>query len=875
MEDIRVKQPAQPTTPAPLETGSENPNDSPIGVYAPFPYSPEPFADLSEGAKNTLMHLDEIASKSDVAARRLEIEQCWEAIHFDRGYQHLLRGKYGGWQLPGSITDFDSRNRKGHEGGGSGIYETNVYGPKGDIIVSALSREDPKQEFFPSNPEYAPDILAAEEAEKFKLIWQRNINMHALLVDIARIFWNEDRCLLWTRYEINGQKYGFEEDVLSDEYLESILSDDTGQEGQIDDKEGLESPPVSGEENLAEEANKPNTVTADTVRQAGSGKKPLGKEITTAHGKLDHKVPMCFEYLSDMPWVQLRSEIDVAVARATFPWVADKIHVDAGGSREAETQLDRIARENVRQAVLGAFVTGDSLARHCTVGYTWFRPSFFMDESISDDIRAELLEEFPNGCLLATVGRCFAFARNENMDEHLVLGHSMAGKGQNRRALGMALIAVQKRINDWVDLMDDFFKRTVPKKWYNSDVFDLEAIAKQPNTPGSSGPFLPQPGLTTPEQYIMVEPTPQPQTVLPDFCKWFITSLSEEISGALPSLFGAATNTDTVGGIEIQRDQALQRMGCPWSYIEDMFAESALQAVKCAKECREGKNIAENIPNYGRVIVNTSNLVAGSVLCFPENNPSFPESWEQRQNRLMELVNVSTQNPQMAQWLFSTSNLPILADGIRMKQFKVPGAGSVTKQKAEFEVLLRSKPVDNPKLLTMEKALQDAVEGIQKSKESGIPVPPEAQQVVEQLTTQVQQLKTVQPKVSTVPVPQDESELHAVEAQICFDWMNSAEGQKFKNGTPQQRAGFMNVYLHWKEHVAMAQQIAAKNAPPEKPPSESISAQLDKLPPNVAVQILQKQGIKVSNEDFAQFDKAKLQEKVASKAIPEALKNQQ
>jgi hypothetical protein len=54
----------------------ESPNDSPLGVYSAFPYSPEPFADLSDTARGALLGLDDIASKADVAARRLETEQA-------------------------------------------------------------------------------------------------------------------------------------------------------------------------------------------------------------------------------------------------------------------------------------------------------------------------------------------------------------------------------------------------------------------------------------------------------------------------------------------------------------------------------------------------------------------------------------------------------------------------------------------------------------------------------------------------------------------------------------------------------------------------------------------------------------------------------
>jgi hypothetical protein len=845
----------------------ELPEDSPLGVYAAFPWSNEPFADLSDKAKAALMALDDIASKMDIAARRLEIEQAWEACHFDRGYQHLFKARNGGWELPGDSTGFGAKKQQNF----NGVYNTNVYGSKGDIIVAALSREVPKQEFFPANPEWGPDIVAAEEADKFKLIWARNNNLHSLLVDCSRIFWNEDRLLLWTRYELNGQKYGFEEEnataptVPQDELKPAPLEPTTGQEG-LDEVIAEETTPKSmgdGEELLGEDVM--SAATEGTPTKESASKKPLGREVTTAHGKLDHKCPISVDNLSAMPFVQLNFDLDVSVVKATLPWMAEKVRTGGG---DASTELDRIARENVRQAVLGAFVTGDSQQRHCTLKFTWMRPSFFHDDAVDSDARAELLEKLPNGCMMARAAGEFAFARNESMDNHLAIAHPTSGKGQNRRSMGASLISIQKRINDWVDLLDDFFKRTVPKKWMNSEAFDVQAIKTSTNVPGSIGPFLPQPGLTTAEQYIMVEPTPQPQASLPDFIKWFITALSEEISGALPSLFGAATNTETVGGIAIQRDQALQRVGCPWNNIQDVFAEAARQAVLCARDCRDGKKVTQNIPGAGSVSVNTANL-AGNVLCFSESDSAFPESWAQREQKLMNMVDASGTNPALQSWLFSPANIPALADGLRMKAFKIPGATSVSKQKNEFEVLLRSGPMPNPQVLQAKRSLEKAHADLVAQQQPGQDIDPEMQQKMEQGVQMAQQLP---PEVSTIPVAQDESELHAIEADVCFQWMNSSEGQKFKNGTPKQRAAYENVHLHWAEHTAMAKKIAAANAPPEKPPSESLSAAIDKLPPNAAIQALAKMGIKATAQDYAQHAEEQVQQAVQKKAIPQALK---
>lgn len=842
--------------------GQESPNDTPVGIYSPFPYSPEPFAELSEEAKGALLTLDSIATRSDSAARRMEVEQAWEALHFERGYQHLLRGKRGGWELPGPGSGFGAKDQKNH----NSIYDTNVYGPKGDIIVAALSREVPKVEFFASNPEYGPDIIAAEEAERFKEIWSRNNNLHALLVDCARIFWNEDRVLLWTRYELNGQEYGFEDEPEAPTVPEDLLNppdaEPTGQEaeGEVLDEETSE--PSEGDPSTGTEEG------MDDILGEATSRKPLGRERTTAHGKLDHKCPISVDEVRDMSYVQLSLDYDVSYVRGMFPWISEKIQPGSDGI--SDTQLDRIARQNVRQAVLGAYVTGDSLARQTTVKFTWFRPSYFLDREVSDAARAELLENFPDGCLLARAGTEYAFSRNESLDKHISIGHPSSGKGQNRRAMGSALISVQKRINDWVDLLDDFFKRTVPKKWYNADAFDMEAMKKDPNIPGSSGPFMPQPGMATADQYVMVEPTPQPQAALGDFIKWFITSLSEEISGALPSLFGAATGENTATNGMLQNSSALQRIGCPWNNIQDLFACAAKQAVECAAECRDGKNITQNIEGRGVLSVNTANLLRGSVLCYAESNPAFPESWQQREAKLMTMIDNSSTNPALAQWLMSPENLPALADGIRMKMFKIPGASSITKQKAEMELLLRAAPVDNPQLLQVTQALDQAKQGIAESMGSGQPIPPQAPAVMQQME---QAAKSLPPKVSSLPVAQDESELHVVEAAQCFEWMNSSEGQKFRFGNPKQQAAFENVKLHWSEHVAMAKKIAAANAPPpaQKPPSESISIDPSKMPPPVAVQALAKAGIIATPDMFAQHTETQLQDAVAKKAIPHAL----
>jgi hypothetical protein len=211
----------------------------------------------------------------------------------------------------------------------------------------------------------------------------------------------------------------------------------------------------------------------------------------------------------------------------------------------------------------------------------------------------------------------------------------------------------------------------------------------------------------------------------------------------------------------------------------------------------------------------------------------------------------------------------MLQAGLRLKSFKVPGATSITKQKFEMEVLLRSGPMPNPKLAQIQQILDQAATEMQAKQAQGLPPDPKELAAV----MQMQQLqKTLPPTVSTVPVAQDESELHALEAAQVFEWMNSTEGQKFANGNPAQRAAFENAHVHWQEHMTVAKQIAAANAPPQKPPSESLSVDVSKMPADVAVQALAKMGIKATPDDFAQHEAKQLDSKIKAKVIPESLK---
>jgi hypothetical protein len=337
MTEMNFKSPVEVDVSEPKPEKAEKNWGDEIGQHSAFDWTPEPMyidgdviipdefdddgdrdtSPLSEEARNALMDLDTIAEKSDIAPRRVEVEQAWKANHYDRGYQFLLHNKKGGWSFPGS-----GQYSANAQWTLANVYHTNVYGEKGEIITAAISREVPKVEFFPANVTYGPDQDMSDVSDDLKDIWAKNNNLHALLQDTAKLFWTDDRVLHWTRYELNGEEYGYEE-----EEQPTVPEDEQNPPDQPDGSEGSTE--------YQEENKSPVNKSAP--------KRPRGRVVTGSFGKLDHIVPLNVDCRAKMASVAIYEDRDVALVKAQFPWMRDKI--TGGGDGTGETEFARIARE--------------------------------------------------------------------------------------------------------------------------------------------------------------------------------------------------------------------------------------------------------------------------------------------------------------------------------------------------------------------------------------------------------------------------------------------------------------------------------------------------------------------------------------------------
>lgn len=789
------------------------------GVLAGVEWSPEPDVELSDSEIAAVKDLCTKACKRDYPARLIEVIQAWEAALFYRGFQFLIPRRGGGWIIPGESTGYGPSMQMD-----LALLPTNIYSAHAQIIISSLTRSVPNTRFQAQNPTDDAQITAADSADKYIKVFIRNNDMVMVQTDASRYLWNDGRFLYWTRFVRDGQKFGWKEDDERDD----IVPENEPPEGQTAEAAGTataEPSETEGGDVVEQAAEEGQEETEGTEEETEEFPKrtPNGQEVVTAHGKLEVKlVPMMANDIEEVDVVQYETEVDIARAKGMFPSKAEEIR--AGGNSVTEGEIARIARQNVKLGMQSTYITSDSTSQDTTIQRTWFRPSYLMHVQ-NKAVRDELVKKFPDGMKVIYAGETFISAKNESMDDCWALGQAYSGDGQNRNALGTSYIPAQKRLNNWLDLMNDVFVRTIPTKWMDNKVFNVEALRNQTNVPGDIRPFKRQQGVPFTE-LCWVEPAVQVNQSLPDFVKEYSGPLAELLTGAYPALAGGNTDTDTFRGMALQRDQALGRLGQTWHSIKNATAVSARQAVRWAAKCRDN-SINEKIPG-GEVIRLEVNDLRANILCYAESDENFPESYPQKQQRAIGFFQDSAKNPAMQEVLYNPANLKFLKTMVALPELFIPQVTSYEKQLGEIEILLKNKPVPNPQVV-------EGMAKIEQLKKQN--VDPAA---LEQAEMQLQQLEQQNPATSSIEVDPivDDS---ATEAMACWQYLNSPEGRKAKKNNPM---GYENVRLHFIAHTDAAAQKAAQNAPPpqQKPPSVSVNYK-DVADQGEADQILAKAGI--------------------------------
>lgn len=746
-----------------------------LGLYAPFEISPEDMygpEEMGEDAVSAIKAMVDGSGKYEEAARIWEVVQAAEARLFDRGYQWLTNSQSGGSWVIAGTG--------GNAGVGAGAITQQDRGRMWSLNMYGARKDKINAALTVKDPE--PEFFPKQPESALDQRFSDESDKYKYL-------WKQATNVRSLCTKIGGLFYTDDRVAL---ITDSIL---------------------------------------DMQR-----KEPGIQEITRAYGKLEFRVPMSIDEEEGLPWCCRERELDLAIAKEKYSWIAEKVSGGAAGDGGTIARQCRLTVRNAIQNQTSGYNTSSS-NRAVTEVTWWVRPSQYRD--VPDEaLRNQLRDMFKDGMRIVTVGGEFAYCRNEKMDDCVIILYSRDGTGQNRRAIGTNNLTTQKVLNYDFSLAQRYLSN-VPRRVHDVNKINSEAITLQKDDPHKSFPVA-RDAQEDVHSYFGTEDLPGCPPELMAAIESLMDGIPEALDGASPSMFGQDTNTDTVGGITIQRDQALQVFGTPYNAMNWGIAISCGNAAKWAGKNRQG-TASGMVPGVGRISVDFSALANGDAYCFPEADSGFPESEAEKEQRLKDFIDAGGV-PNVMTACADPSNYEAANRATKRFGITIPGTDSVRKQQEEFEIILKTAPQPNPALIQAQAQMQQSMQHAQTDPQAAQEAQsPQGQTAMQQVQDAISQIP---PLVSSVPVEQDASVNHTIEAAVCFNKINSPEGQKLKREQPPM---FQNLMLHWQGHTDMAQKLAPPPAMPEVKPGVTLA--VDKLGPEAQSAVLQKEyGIIVAPE---------------------------
>ncbi|HUK53084.1 MAG TPA: hypothetical protein VL099_07325, partial [Candidatus Binatia bacterium] len=723
---------------------------------------------LPEPLQQALRGLVDELARENIYARRQEIRKVRQARLFWQGKQYIW------WSERDQAfhTPFDSSWTQSADAGADMPryqYVTNIYQPFGLTLMAALSQNVPQTRLFPESPTDERDITTAAAGTKVIEYLERSNDARTLLQDTAFYLYTDGKVGGYVRYVVDGQRFGFKlQDVF--EEAEAVLTpakaqcpecgwcgtgipaSPPGSETRAGQSHGA-APAISSSEQGAGEAERNECLSrcpqcgaelaeqdftpAETVRvprRAGVERLPAGQEVISIIGALELKTPLWAREQHEFPYLIWSVEAHISKLKAAYPQAAEKI---SAGGLGGDQEYERIARLSVAQGSTLVEQTGDVLANLVTYQRAWLRPWAFY--ALDDQqTREELLRLFPDGCYVAFAGETYCESRNENMDDHWRVLHAMPGDGQDRPALGEALISVQERLNDLGNIAIETYEYGIPATYVDAEMIDLEALEEQSSTPGAMYPVHPRPGQPVGAGFYA---TPQ-AALSPDLLRHMsdlFGPVAQFLTGAFPALFGGEMeNQKTATGYAMARDQAMGRLGLPWGRIRRFYSDLMLLGLECFRRNRVEDLELPVVGSSGDWSAETVHLadLAGRVRVYPESDENFPVSWTQQRQALLQLLQLLGNDPTFKQTMNDPENMAVLKRLVGLNDLALPGDEARVKQFREIEQLL----TEPPQIFT------DSLTGALR----------------------------IEPSIRPDVFADD----HAAELATCRRWMSSADGQR-------------------------------------------------------------------------------------------------
>jgi hypothetical protein len=447
---------------------------------------------------------------------------------------------------------------------------------------------------------------------------------------------------------------------------------------------------------------------------------PKQNETARVWGALEARVlPLTANSLDEVDAVVLYDDPTVNRAKTEYPEIAKKIKSMTSGL--GEDAYARIARLGILQGTRRYAQVGDALTHLAVRANAYLRPCCFVDEKFDDTyqlagktdnyeadepednenedgtpftVRDKLNQLFPQGVHAVFIGKTFAEAWAESVDDGVVIGFPYEGDGMAREAIMDDAIVIQDFFNDILNSLREAQDYGWPRTFIHAEDTEFDAIQDQKSEPYAFSMKKARNGQPLEADFFR-----EPDLVLPESLSELMEYLAgpflQFVLGTPPALFGGQmADQKTASGYAQAKNQAMGVKGIPWAAVQGIMARMYyLAALKASKNPDHAEQIL--VPVKGQTqILKLERLTKGKFGAFPDEDSSFPESTSAKRDLLSQLLTIATTNPTIgAQLLGDTYNWEIICQVFGFKELQLMEAESAKKQMREIEELLQGQPL--------------------------------------------------------------------------------------------------------------------------------------------------------------------------------------
>jgi hypothetical protein len=758
--------------------------------------------DLPEKLQVALKTVIDHFEQEDRSVRERQI-RLWKKMEmYWAGFQRLWWSEVAhDWRV------FDTTGTESNGSDESAYYDKpiNVFRAYLETIIAALSITVPTIKCAPDDADNINDILTAKGGTNIAQLVYDHIDAPLLWCKALFIYCTQGMVAAYN-YPAEDERYGFvdvaeykdnqeEVDVKKCPECGTVLNDPNVMSQAIDSElnEVDEYMPEDDDVVLHNDILNKQQILCPTcqikvdpelakdkvtiTRMAGITRKPKTRQCIEVNGGLYIKVPNYAREQKDTPYLAYCYETHFSNVYKKYPHLREKMaeldsRVTSGSGYDVYERWGRLSTQYYGEYPLNT----------PTVRNWWLRPSAF--EVISDDdTRDELYKKFPDGAKVVYINEEYADSENESLDDCWTLTYNPLSNYIHFDPAGLLLTSIQEITNDLISLKLQTIEHGIPQTFADPGILNFEQYKNTEVSPGTIFPARAKSGKSMQDGFYTISTATLSQEVAP-FSEE-IQELGQFVSGALPSLFGGnvSNSSRTAAQYSMSRAQAMQRLQTPWKMFnfwwKNIFAKVIPAYMKTMLE--DERLVKPMGDSWVNVVIHKAQLDGKIGNVTIESSETLPHGWGQSEQALMQLL--QTQNPQILQWLAAPENLGVWSELLGLPNLTIPGEDDREKQIEEIQTLIKAAPVPGAPIMVPQ--------------QPGMPPQPP-------------QPGPPQPSV----MPELMVDNHAVEADICRNWLVSETGRQCKIENPN---GYQNVLLHLQAHVQMLQQL---NAPPPMPANQ-------------------------------------------------------